>query len=120
MTPLLTNATCLESEADIGQFDAATLHKIRADPRVAYVERDAKVQAFYQQPGSTYGLAISSQKNKLGSMSQGTYYYKNPAGKGVTVYVIDTGIYAGHDEFGGRAKMVANFVASEFSFRLFP
>jgi subtilisin family serine protease len=31
----------------------------------------------------------------------------------VTIYVIDTGVYAAHSEFGGRATVGANFISAE-------
>jgi len=42
-----------------------------------------------------------------------TYYYSNSAdGSNVNVYVLDTGIYIAHNDFGGRARYGANFVDS--------
>lgn len=64
------------------------------------------------QRTASYGLAVSSQRKKLATNNMTDYYYAAGAGKGVTVYVIDTGIEPTHPDFGGRAKMVANFVAS--------
>jgi subtilisin family serine protease len=39
----------------------------------------------------------------------GTYFYNNIAGEGVTAYILDTGIYLEHAEFEGRAVFGANF-----------
>jgi hypothetical protein len=33
--------------------------------------------------------------------------------EGVTVYVLDSGIYTGHDDFEGRASSAANFITNE-------
>jgi len=41
-------------------------------------------------------------------------FTESHTGKGVTVYVIDTGIYADHNEFGGRASYGADFVNEGF------
>ncbi|KAF9573995.1 hypothetical protein BGW38_008361, partial [Lunasporangiospora selenospora] len=38
------------------------------------------------------------------------YFYNNAAGQGVTAYVIDSGVYIGHNDFGGRASWGVNFV----------
>jgi cerevisin len=38
-----------------------------------------------------------------------TYTYDDAAGAGVDVYVVDTGIYTAHPEFGGRAKWGATY-----------
>lgn len=59
------------------------------------------------QSGSTWGLGRISHRAK-GTTS---YIYDTTAGSGVTVYVVDTGVYAAHSQFGGRASMGANFVS---------
>jgi len=38
-----------------------------------------------------------------------TYQYDASAGKGVTAYVVDTGVNINHTDFGGRARWGANF-----------
>ncbi|KAG0248154.1 hypothetical protein BGZ95_008197, partial [Linnemannia exigua] len=38
------------------------------------------------------------------------YSYPDVAGEGVTAYVIDTGVFANHTDFGGRATFGANFI----------
>jgi oryzin len=40
------------------------------------------------------------------------YVYNNAQATGVTVYLVDTGIYTGHSQFRGRATMGANFIPS--------
>lgn len=37
------------------------------------------------------------------------YWYRDPAGEGVQVFVLDTGVRATHEDFGGRAELVAEF-----------
>lgn len=49
----------------------------------------------------SYGIARISQKSSRLDLS--TYFYDSSAGKGVTAYVIDTGINTSHEDFGGRA-----------------
>ncbi|CAG8715014.1 10858_t:CDS:1 [Funneliformis caledonium] len=39
----------------------------------------------------------------------GKFIYPDSAGKGVNIYIIDSGIYLEHDEFGGRAKFGRSF-----------
>lgn len=77
---------------------------------MAYIEPDYIMSTVNVQRGASWGLAVSSQKKKLATNNMTDYYYKAGAGQGVTVYVIDTGIEPTHPDFGGRAKMVANFV----------
>ncbi|KAF9540940.1 hypothetical protein EC957_003629 [Mortierella hygrophila] len=90
-------------------FDAATLKAIQANPDVAYVEQDSVVtiQAS-QSPVPSWGLTRVSQ-NVLNLSSP--YYYNDLAGSGVTAYVVDTGVYTAHSEFGGRATFGANFIS---------
>jgi subtilisin family serine protease len=72
---------------------------LRADPRVAYVERDEAVHVTTTQPNATWGIDRIDQTSLPLS---GTYTY-TATGAGVTAYVIDTGIRKTHTEFGGRA-----------------
>ncbi|KAF9150006.1 hypothetical protein BG015_008177 [Linnemannia schmuckeri] len=90
-------------------FDAATLKAIQANPDVAYVEQDATItiQATQTNPPS-WGLTRVSQQDL--DLTQ-PYNYPDTAGSGVTAYVIDTGIYAAHSDFGGRATFGANFIS---------
>jgi serine protease len=61
---------------------------------------------FGRQTGATWGLDRIDQKNlPLDTI----YNYKDSAGSGAYVYVIDTGVLATHNEFGGRATLGPNF-----------
>ncbi|KAK3688704.1 peptidase S8/S53 domain-containing protein, partial [Podospora appendiculata] len=98
-----------------GALDAAALDKIRSLPEVEFVEEDSIVtlqtptlavpRAVVTQTGAPWNLArISSHTNGATS-----YRYDSTAGNGTCSYIIDTGIYLGHSEFGGRAVFGANF-----------
>lgn len=91
------------------EADPATITEIANSPEVAYIEKDAKVyaSALSSQTGAPYGLGRISHR----SPGTTTYIYDSTAGSGATVYVVDTGVYAGHSQFGGRARMGANFVS---------
>lgn len=58
------------------------------------------------QHGAPWGLSRISQRSRYHS----SYHYSEPAGEGVRVYVLDTGIRTGHSEFEGRAVWGGNFV----------
>lgn len=89
-----------------GFFNEATINMIRRNPLVKFVERDSIVHAseFDTQKGAPWGLARVSHREPLSLNSFNQYLYDNEGGKGVTAYIIDTGVNVEHDEFKGRAK----------------
>ncbi|KAG7289965.1 hypothetical protein NEMBOFW57_006343 [Staphylotrichum longicolle] len=93
-----------------GTVGAALLEELRALPEVEYVEEEAifSINAYVSQTGAPWGLGRISH-NAKGST---TYVYDDSAGAGTCAYVIDTGIYTAHSQFGGRATFAANFVDS--------
>jgi subtilisin family serine protease len=90
----------------------SALAKIRATAGVAYVEADAGArlddtvsQDKGQQPALSWGIDRADQRNRP---MDGTYHWKH-TGKGVTAYVIDTGIRISHTQFEGRASYGYDF-----------
>src|SRR4051812_33492128 len=84
---------------------------LRLDPAVEYVEQDQVAHLVSEpivQPGATSGLDRIDQR--LLPLS-GTYSYAAD-GTGVRIYIIDTGIYLDHSEFGGRAHSGFDAVTS--------
>lgn len=71
------------------------------DPRVAFVEEDARVYAIATQTSAPWGLDRIDQR---ALPRNGSYTY-NYTGAGVRVYVIDTGIRTTHAQFGTRAAV---------------
>ena len=85
------------AELTPGQLEA-----LRHDSRVAYIEQDQMYHVTTTQSGATWGIDRIDQRNLPLS---GTYTYTS-TGSGVRAYVIDTGIYTAHSQFGGRASAV--------------
>ncbi len=84
---------------------------LRQEPAVEYVEQDQVARVIGEpivQPGATEGLDRVDQRFLPLS---GTYSYSTD-GTGVRAYIIDTGIYFDHDEFGGRAVTGIDAVTS--------
>jgi subtilisin family serine protease len=75
------------------------LMAIRQDPRVAYVARDLPVSgAQIQSPTPSWGLDRIDQD----ALPLDGRFSVEGSGKGVTVYVLDSGVRGTHDEFSGR------------------
>ncbi|WP_317795868.1 S8 family serine peptidase [Actinoplanes sichuanensis] len=85
---------------------ADQLEAVRNDPAVAYVAADQLINPDGVQTSATWGLDRVDQR---GSTLNGTYAAR-ATGAGVTAYVIDSGIRAGHSEFTGRVGQGVDFV----------
>ncbi|KAF4458559.1 alkaline protease (oryzin) [Fusarium albosuccineum] len=94
-------ATSLAADDDM-------INEIFNNDEVAYVEADTtiSIHATSRQADAPAGLARISHAQAGAS----EYVFDDSAGKGITVYVIDTGIKITHSEFDGRATWGANFV----------
>jgi len=94
-------------------LDDNQLRALDASPEVEYIEPEQIFKTQGQvQPNADWGLARTSTRNQL-SGSEYNYYYRSSSGRGVTVYVIDTGINVNHEEFEGRAAHAYNAVILE-------
>ncbi|WP_155055478.1 S8 family peptidase [Streptomyces blattellae] len=83
-------------------LSAAEAARLAADPAVASVEQNQRVQLTdTTQSNAPWGLDRSDQTSLPLS---GTYTYPDSAGSGVTAYVIDTGVRISHSEISGRAS----------------
>jgi subtilisin family serine protease len=82
-------------------LSATEARRLAADPAVATVEQNQKVQLNATQNNAPWGLDRIEQASRPLS---GTYTYPDSAGSGVTAYVIDTGVRITHREISGRAS----------------
>ncbi|KAF8647480.1 hypothetical protein AX16_006685 [Volvariella volvacea WC 439] len=93
-------------------LDEASLNTLRASSDVEYITEDGimSISAIVVQRNATWGLQRISQDGPVPAIGPWNYTY-NDAGNasGVDVYVVDTGIYTAHSEFGGRARWGATF-----------
>lgn len=65
-----------------------------------------------EQSDATWGLARISQRGMVDPGGPWTYRYYG-RGEGITVYVVDTGIYTSHTDFGGRATWGFNAIDAQ-------
>jgi subtilisin family serine protease len=82
------------------RLDAAQVDRLRRDPNVVAVERTRPVRTLDTQVDPDWGLDRLDARSGLDRR----YTYRH-TGRGVTAYVIDTGVDPAHTDFGGRASV---------------
>ncbi|OBZ79180.1 Cuticle-degrading protease [Grifola frondosa] len=106
---------CSVSERLCRTLSPDALKILRSSPDVDYIAEDGvfSINAAVTQTNAPWGLARISQNAELADQNTNdltfTYTYDSSAGSGVDIYVVDTGIFTGHSEFGGRAIWGATF-----------
>lgn len=85
-----------------GYMTPNLVHQLQKSNIIKYIEKDTKVyiNEYDIQKNAPWGLARTSQRSAFVSTN---YEFDNEGGKGVTAYVIDTGIKTTLAEFEGRA-----------------
>lgn len=83
--------------ADLTAKDIAAL---QANPNVVAIEPDSVVAVNVDQTNATWGLDRIDQR----ALPTNSTYSYTATGKGVTAYIVDTGIYAEHSEYAGRVQ----------------
>ncbi|PVU95254.1 hypothetical protein BB559_002802 [Furculomyces boomerangus] len=86
-----------------GSFDEDVLQYIRYSEDVSYIERDQQMVLHDTQYNSDWGMSRISSRKTVGKGPY-NYIYNPDGGKGVSVYVFDTGVNIYHEDFEGRAQ----------------
>ena len=87
-------------KASLQSMTAAQKMKMQKDSRIKRIEQNGVVRALGVENSPDWGLDRIDSRTGLDDK----YNYPDSAGYGVTAYVIDTGIYVQHNDFGGRAR----------------
>ncbi|PPR03991.1 hypothetical protein CVT24_008310 [Panaeolus cyanescens] len=77
-----------------GVFNEDTINKFRSSPDVALISEDGIMTSMATQTGAPWNLARISSKTRLtgsATVLNFTYNYDGSGGKGVDIYVVDTG-----------------------------
>ncbi|KAG6887423.1 hypothetical protein C0995_015488, partial [Termitomyces sp. Mi166 len=95
------------------KFIDKDIQELQANPNVEGIYEDIAGNGAVYQTNATWGLARLSSKKKLEYWNiiatNFTFNYYPSAGQGVDIYVIDSGVYVNHTDFGGRARWGKTF-----------
>jgi len=91
-------------------MNESELEDLLKDDRIAYIEEDQIVKANVIQEDAIWGLDRIDQEN----LPLDNKYNYDYSGKGVTAYVVDSGIYSSHPDFGGRVGKGEDFIDDGF------
>jgi serine protease len=95
-------------------MDEKLLNIMLEHPLVTFIERNMvmKANTCLQQSDATWGVSRVSH-DAVNRPENLFVYDSEKSGRGVPVYIIDSGVQITHNEFEGRAEYGANFVQGE-------
>lgn len=105
-----------------GHFRPTVVEAIRKSEEIAVIEQDSfdRITAdnfVYLQNNAPWGLARLSHKDYSVDPTTGapptqgdSYVFSSVGGTNTTIYILDSGVNAAHQEFTGRVRWGANFV----------
>lgn len=100
-------------EGFVGEFSKDVIENIATNPLVEKITQDFDIQALDDvslQENAAAHLVRLSQESPIAEDQEMNYYYSsNYQGRGVTVYIIDTGVFVNHPQFENRATLGPNF-----------
>ncbi|XP_038060045.1 aqualysin-1-like [Patiria miniata] len=85
------------------KIPARLINEIRSIDGIEYIEQDSITTLAGNQYNPSWGI------DRVDSRTGTDYYYTyndNVQGKGVNIYVVDTGVQTSHTSFGGRASLL--------------
>ncbi|KAK9759963.1 hypothetical protein K7432_016476 [Basidiobolus ranarum] len=98
-------------KAYAGTLSKDMVAELRSHSDVDFIEAEQEYSLSESQLNPpSWGLSRISQRTLN---LTAPYTYPSSAGEGVDVYVIDTGIYAAHEDFEGRASLPVSFIEGE-------
>ncbi|KAG5639229.1 hypothetical protein H0H81_005303 [Sphagnurus paluster] len=95
-----------------GNLDENTINALRNSQDIEWISEDGIMHTMVTQTNAPWGLSRISSGTRLANQNANalTFSYTfSSAGAGVDVYVVDTGVFIQHTQFGGRARWGATF-----------
>ncbi|ORX99440.1 subtilisin-like protein [Basidiobolus meristosporus CBS 931.73] len=98
-------------KAYAGTLSKDLVSELRSHSDIDYIEPE-QVYTLHESQTNPPSWGLSRISQRVLNLTA-PYLYPDSAGEGVDVYVIDTGIYAAHQDFEGRASLPISFIDGE-------